>query len=220
MAGHIWQKCQGVGRRLSSLIKRLDSRPLLEIIVISFLIDFILEALGRHSVADSFIHLVTNPLIFGVNLLIILATYLISLFVPKRNFVITVLTIIWLCLGMTNCILLIFGTTPLSATHIALMPSVFSVLSFYLEVWQIILICILILLLAYLLVLCWRRTEKKRVAVKRSLIESAIVVSVLVVSLVFISKVERTSEDFGNLISANEHFGFAYCFICFLKYQR
>ena len=101
-------------------------------IAASFLINLGLEMLSRRSFSAGFTYLTTRPWQFFYDSLIILFTLSLSLIFRKRGFFFLLVSAIWLGLGLTNCILLGYRATPLTAPDIALLSSVRDIIEIYL----------------------------------------------------------------------------------------
>ena len=76
-------------------------------IVLSILINMAIEALSRKSVFKLFEYMFDSPYVFFYNCIIILLTLLPVLFLRRRMFFYTCISLIWIGFGITNSILLI-----------------------------------------------------------------------------------------------------------------
>ncbi len=144
-----------------------EKRPVGGILLIAFVSYLLIEILSRHSLLKALSFMVTKPHLFAYNALIIAATLSIALFFRKRTFVTILITTIWLLLGFINFIVLFFRSTPFSFTDIMVLGSVKSIISQYLEVWQLIVIIAFFALVILLLIHRYHRSPKwKRLPVK------------------------------------------------------
>ncbi|MDD2282168.1 MAG: LTA synthase family protein, partial [Eubacteriales bacterium] len=116
-----------------SLLKWLDKRPMLQFAGISMLLNLLVEIFSRRSIAAGFEFLLANPLLFLYNAAIILLTLSVSLACKRRYFTMIIVSVIWLGLGVANCVLLGFRTTPLAAIDFQILKSVDSIISMYLN---------------------------------------------------------------------------------------
>ena len=134
-------------------------------------INFILEALGRGGIAAAFGFLVKNPVAFVLGCLIVAFTLAIALVFRRKLFSLTLVVIIWLTLGIVNCMVLKHRTGyPLTFADIILSIGAKGLLTVYYKWWQIVLIGLLIVAVIALLVLLFVKSPKFRREKKRGLL--------------------------------------------------
>lgn len=102
-------------------------KPVAVCVFLAVLLNLLIEALSRHSLLKSFLFLWNAPFSFLCDTLIILLTLMTALFFRRRLFVLSVVSTVWVLLGLANCILLGFRTTPLSAVDFRIMKTAFQV---------------------------------------------------------------------------------------------
>ena len=129
--------------------------------LISVLLILVIEVLARHSLTDGIRFVWDHPFLILLSAAILTAFYALALLVPKRNFVWLCITVVIVGLAVTNSILLCFRITPLAATDIALLTSVFEIMGIYLTVWQIILLVLLVLVVIAGLIYLGIRMKKQ-----------------------------------------------------------
>ena len=140
------------------------------------------------------------------------AFYALALLVPKRNFVWLCITVVIVGLAVTNSILLCFRITPLAATDIALLTSVFEIMGIYLTVWQIILLVLLVLVVIAGLIYLGIRM-KKQVYHPLLAVCNAVISILAVVLMIHIGDARGWLQtEFANLPDAYADNGFVYCF--------
>ena len=180
--------------------------------LISVLLILVIEVLARHSLTGGIRFVWDHPFLTLLSAAILTAFYVLALLVPKRNFVWLCITVIIVGLAVTNSILLCFRITPLAATDIALLTSVFEIMGIYLTVWQIILLVLLVLVviagLVYLGIYMKKQTYYPLLAVGNA------AVSILaVVMMIHIGDARGWLQtEFANLPDAYADNGFVYCF--------
>ncbi len=195
-----------------SLIRKMQSRPFLYSIYHSFVIYLIVEMLSRRSPVSAVSYLFSDPLVFMYNWLLVLLTMTLALLFRKRGFAFTVISGLWLILGVTNCVLLGFRTTPLNFMDFRTFKDVMGIINVYLAPWQIALIVAGLVVVLASLLLMFLRTPKENVKFTRSMtvIVSVALVAGLATSLsVSAGKLQTT---FHNIQEAYKSYGFAYCF--------
>ena len=81
---------------------------------VALILYLIIEMLSRRSVVDGFVYMITDPGVFLYNSLIVMLTLSIAWFFRKKRFILAFISILWVALGLTNCVLLSNRTTPLN----------------------------------------------------------------------------------------------------------
>ena len=180
--------------------------------LISVLLILVIEVLARHSLTDGIRFVWDHPFLTLLSAAILTAFYALALLVPKRNFVWLCITVVIVGLAVTNSILLCFRITPLAATDIALLTSVFEIMGIYLTVWQIILLVLLVLVVIVGLIYLGVRMKKQAYHPLLSVCNA--VISILAVVLMIHIGDARgwLQTEFANLPDAYADNGFVYCF--------
>lgn len=180
--------------------------------LISVLLILVIEVLARHSLTDGIRFVWDHPFLTLLSAAILTAFYALALLVPKRNFVWLCITVVIVGLAVTNSILLCFRITPLAATDIALLTSVFEIMGIYLTVWQIILLVLLVhVVIAGLIYLGIRM--KKQVYHPLLAVCNAVISILAVVLMIHIGDARGWLQtEFANLPDAYADNGFVYCF--------
>lgn len=180
--------------------------------LISVLLILVIEVLARHSLTDGIRFVWDHPFLTLLSAAILTAFYALALLVPKRNFVWLCITVVIVGLAVTNSILLCFRITPLAATDIALLTSVFEIMGIYLTVWQIILLVLLVLVVIVGLIYLGIRM-KKQVYHPLLAVCNAVVSILAVVLMIHIGDARGWLQtEFANLPDAYADNGFVYCF--------
>lgn len=180
--------------------------------LISVLLILVIEVLARHSLTDGIRFVWDHPFLTLLSAAILTAFYVLALLVPKRNFVWLCITVVIVGLAVTNSILLCFRITPLAATDIALLTSVFEIMGIYLTVWQIILLVLLVLVVIAGLIYLGIRM-KKQVYHPLLAVCNAVISILAVVLMIHIGDARGWLQtEFANLPDAYADNGFVYCF--------
>lgn len=186
--------------------------PIINLIILAHLLNLVIEILSRHSLIKALGFFISNVLIFEYSVLIILITLSLSLFFRKKTFFLSIFSFIWLALGITNCILLFFRITPLSATDFEILTSVWEIMDLYLSTWLIVLIVIAFVAVVFaFVVLAIRSKNHKRNFVQAAGL-SSLSVLLLILSTITGTKTGLLPDQFENLPVAYRDYGFAYCF--------
>lgn len=180
--------------------------------LISVLLILVIEVLARHSLTDGIRFVWDHPFLILLSAAILTAFYALALLVPKRNFVWLCITVVIVGLAVTNSILLCFRITPLAATDIALLTSVFEIMGIYLTVWQIILLVLLVLVVIAGLIYLGIRM-KKQVYHPLLAVCNAVISILAIVLMIHIGDARGWLQtEFANLPDAYADNGFVYCF--------
>ncbi|MEE0777015.1 MAG: sulfatase-like hydrolase/transferase [Bacillota bacterium] len=199
--------------KLKTLFRNFQQKPLIACAVLSILLTFILEILGRRSFLEAIQYFVSSPMMFFYNALIIMLTLSLALLFKRRFFVLSLVSIIWLGCGIANFVLLSFRTTPFSAIDLTMVPYALSIIDVYLSKPQIItLTVILVLVLIGIIIIGIRAPKhKEKMHYLRSIIAVATLSALVVIVSAIGSQTQILESRFGNLAAAYENYGFAYC---------
>ncbi len=196
-----------------SFLKRvLDNQPLLFFAVLSILENFAIESLSRHSVGKGLQHILSNPVVFFYNSLIILLTISFALLFRRRLFGVVILSAPWLICGIVNGIVLSFRVTPLGAIDFQIVK--LSLIIMYLSQWQRILLYISVGVGVLAIIALWILGPKISGKIYYGRNVASIIgigVAVAITSTVA-HNIKAVSSDFGNLVGAYNNYGFVYCF--------
>ena len=195
-------------------LKNIKYTDFLICIAIAFVITFVLEVLGRHSVSLAFSFMVYHFGFFMSNFSIILCTITLCLFFKRRYFVLAVVILLWAALGVTNAIILTYRNTPLAAVDFSIVKSALDIMNAYVKPIQIISICSMIVVAVVVIVLVLKFAP--RVVPNYASATVYIVVSGLICTVAMASSytIYNDPDAFANLPEAYKNYGFAYSFSC------
>ncbi len=176
------------------------------------LLTFLIESLSRHSPLEALVFLWESPLAYLTNYGIILLTLLLAMLFPKRTAAITMISFVWIALGIAQCIILITRVTPLTAVDISIALSVITIITAYLSVFQIILICLALASAIALVIFLFIRVRKHAIPWKRfaAAFSASLAACALIIGMGFATS--QLSDQFPNLATAYNDYGFPYCF--------
>ncbi|MEE0691619.1 MAG: LTA synthase family protein [Lachnospiraceae bacterium] len=180
----------------------------------AFLLNFIIETLARKGLGG-FVFLFESPVIFLYNTLIIFATLVIATLFRRRTFFVTVITLIWMAIGVTNGIILMQRMTPFTVKDLSNVTDGATIITNYFTKTEIILIAAAVIIGIVGLVILWIKAPKKKehVNIKRNLLAALLVVVLTFGAAFGLIKAGVLSTFFGNLAYAYEDYGVPYCFI-------
>ena len=183
-------------------------------VLISFAMTFILEALGRHSVPLAFSFMIYHAGFFVSNFSIILCTVTLCLFFKRRYFALSLVLLLWLALGVTNCIILTYRNTPLAAVDFSIVKSALDIMNSYVKPIQIISICSMVVVAIVVIVLVLKFAPRVTPNFASASVYMATSVIVCFVAMAFSYSIYSDPECFANLPEAYKNYGFAYSFSC------
>lgn len=196
-------------RIMDSYIKWLG-----RIFLLSFLMNIFIELASRKSLISLGLYIWGSPLVFLLNTMIILLTFMVVFVTRRRIFSCIAVSAMWIFMGIVNGILLIFRTTPFTAADLRLVKYAVSMATLYFTWMQIIFLGAAIAGCVVLLVILWRRAPVTREKVRYRAGAGLIAVSaVLVLGMTNgAMKTGLVAVHFGNIGDAFRTYGFPYCF--------
>lgn len=204
---------QKVLKYIYTPIKKFADAPLkfaIPIIAaVAFVFNLIIEICARHSLVGALVHTVSAPHAFLANFSILFATMMLCLLLKRRIAMLTLVSVLWLALGITNAILISFRPSPLSAIDFLIMSEALDVIDAYLSIPTIILICVAILAVIVGIVLFFIKCPKSKVNYKASAISIGAAAVFCALMVIVISLVPLKSQ---NVIISYDKKGFVYCF--------
>lgn len=190
-----------------------NNHPLLFCLIWAFILNLLMEGLGRRNPIDAILYLFQSPLIFCYNVLIIMMTLSVALLFRRRVFVTTLISAVWLGSAVANCVLLGFRTTPFSAIDLTMVTYALSIIDIYLSKAEIILVCALTVIIIALIIFIAIRAPKLQRKVKyvRAILFVVVMVVIVVAATGTAIQTQVLASRFGNLADAYKNYGFAYC---------
>ena len=183
-------------------------------LVWAFILNMIIETLARKGFGgiEFFIE---SPVVFLYNTLIIFATLVIATVFSRRVFFVTVITCLWLAIGIANGVILMQRITPFTMKDLSNLTDGMSLLTNYFTKWQIIAIIAGLAAVIVAFVILWLKGPKKkgRVNHKRNLMVAVLIVAMTFGATFGLVKINVLSTFFGNLGYAYSDYGVPYCFI-------
>lgn len=195
-------------------IKYLNN-GLVQIFFLAFLLNVIIESLGRQSVLRCFDFIAEEPKVFFYNAFIIFATLAVSLLARRRIFMYVFIYSIWLALGITNGVVLSFRMTPFTVSDLALLENGLSILPNYMSTFEIILVAIAAaaIIAIFVITFIFAPVRKKKIPYKINIVFlAAVIIALFGLTNLGINN-RWLSTYFSNLAYAYEDYGVPYCFI-------
>ena len=182
--------------------------------VLSFVVEFIIEAFSRHSVASALAFMDNSTQVFFYNSMMIFIWSLAAFLFRKRRLVSFVVFVTWLILGASNGIILSNRVTPLTGPDIKNVTEALGVVKKYFNDKQIIIgIAVVIILLLFVLIFIFRCPKYK------GKMRYYITIPGILLAVFGFSKYtdyclnhQILSSYFSNIAFAYQDYGFPYCF--------
>lgn len=182
--------------------------------LLSLCCNLLIELFSRKSIVETAGYVGGSFLVFLLNTIMLSAVFLPVLFTRRKWFLAAAIGAVVLSAGVVNGVLLIFRTTPFTASDLRLVKYAASLLNTYLSLWQIILGAAVFLAAVALCAWIWRRAPVDEEPVNRlhALCAAAVSLTVLWGSLELSIAGSVVALHFGNIGQAYREYGFVYCF--------
>lgn len=177
-------------------------------------INFIIEAISRHSAVEAWEYLTLTPWTFLFNAYYIFITFLLVYLVKRRVFFRIIISVLWLALGCVNGYMLSVRVTPFNAQDLKVIDDALTMLDKYFTGVQGVMLIIGILAVIVWLISMWRRGGQytgKRYRIPALIALVAAFGTISTVTDIAIDN-RLVSNYFGNIAFAYEDYGLPYCF--------
>ena len=180
----------------------------------ALLLNVATEILNRKSFLGTVSFVIHTPMVFVLDTLLFLTPFLLVFFTRRKVFLTVVLFVLELTAAIANSVLLVFRTTPFTASDLRLMKYAATLLTTYLTWWQIILMAGAAVAAILFCVLLWRKApmEAQKVYFTESGCVAASSMRVIWAVLNISVASGTVALHFGNIGQAYKDYGFAYCF--------
>lgn len=183
-------------------------------LLMGIFLEIFIEIIGRGSFFEALLFLVRKPAIFAFNTMIILAVLALAFLVRRRLLAFTLLSVLWLAIGITNGVLLIFRTTPFTAQDLLLVKYACGMAYDYLGIFGIslLIIGIIAVLAAMVCIFC----KAPRFPEKISYLKTTGFIALLFFAILVFNEIATFAgllpSNYGNIGEAYNEYGVAYCF--------
>ncbi len=191
------------------LWQKIWNNPLWFSLTGSFGMLLLIESLSRHRFFGGILFLIHEPVYFLMNWLMIAAFLSFTYFIPKRIFAQAVVALVFVGLGIINCILLYTRITPLEAVDFSILRTGISIVNIYLTVLQLILCGAAILGVIAGMVILFIKSPKSPVHIIRTAVVFASIAAASAAMIIFFTAFSSIPTD---LNEAYDTYGFTYCF--------
>lgn len=182
--------------------------------LLACIINFVIEAISRHSVVAAWDYMTGTPLVFLYNAFMIFVTFSIVYLFKRRIFVRMIISAIWVILGIANGYILLKRVTPFNAQDLKIAGDGIALINNYCNGFEVVVIAVGAVALLIWLISMWRRGGQY--AGKIHHIAALIGIIVCGVLYTFVTNIaidkRVVSTYFGNIAFAYEDYGLPYCF--------
>lgn len=182
--------------------------------LLACIINFVIEAISRHSVVAAWDYMTGIPMVFLYNAFMIFVTFSIVYLFKRRIFVRMIIGAIWVILGIANGYILLKRVTPFNAQDLKIAGDGIALINNYCNGFEVVVIAVGAVALLIWLISMWRRGGQY--AGKIHHIAALIGIIVCGVLYTFVTNIaidkRVVSTYFGNIAFAYEDYGLPYCF--------
>ena len=196
------------------IVEKLHRHPIICNLVLSVVLAFLLEVLGRQTFDLSAVGFVNERTkMFLYSIFIIFLTYSVTLITKRRLFTYIIVTLLWSVVGIVNFMMLSSRNTPFTYVDITLMKSVLPVMNNYFTPLEIGAIGALILIALVLLVVAYMYLPmEEQLNRKIGFVKVAVIVAAFAGVTSYGFKSGMLTEEIHNIRIAFSDYGTAYCF--------
>lgn len=189
-------------------------RPFLLCVVWGLIINLIIEVLARKTGILSLFtdQLFCHPMSFIFDWAFITMTLSVCQFFKRKYFVLTLVSVFWITLGSINSYVLSYRTNPLCFIDISILQISWNFISKYITVVTVPILIALIILVAFVAVLVFRKAPKSKVDFRKSIITTAACVLLTILLIFDIGGLGVKKIKLTNIKQSYSNYGFVYCF--------
>lgn len=186
--------------------------------LLACLINFVIEAISRHSVFEAWHYLTGAPMVFLYNAFMIFITFSIVYLFKRRVFARIIISVLWLILGIANGYMLMVRVTPFNAQDLKVATDGLTLVKNYFNGFEIVIVLVGVAAVIIWMVSMWKRGGQYAGKVHRVRALLGIGVCALLYTIAADQAVEKrvVSTYFGNIAFAYEDYGLPYCFMASL----
>lgn len=189
--------------------------PFIWCLILAVIYNLFIETLGRQSMPGygGLYYMVTKPLPFLTNTLIIYATLVVSALFAHGAFVLLLISAVWIAIGITNGVILSQRMTPFTMKDMSAMTEAIGVSANYFKPSEMIMMGVGLLVLLIAMVLVFFKAKKKKINLKRNLLIVLLIITGTFGTTFGMIQAGVLNTFFGNLAYAYLDYGVPYCFI-------
>ena len=182
--------------------------------LLACIINFVIEAISRHSVVAAWDYMTGTPLVFLYNAFMIFVTFSIVYLFKRRIFVRMIIGAIWVILGIANGYILLKRVTPFNAQDLKIAGDGIALINNYCNGFEVVVIAVGAVALLIWLISMWIRGGQYVGKIHHIAALIGIIVCGVLYTFVTNIAIDKrvVSTYFGNIAFAYEDYGLPYCF--------
>lgn len=209
------RKNSAFARKMKPVYRFMNQISLLLHAVLACMINFVIEAISRHSAIEAWNYMTGTPLVFLYNAFMIFVTFSVVYLVRRRMFVRIIISVLWLTLGVANGYMLMKRVTPFNAQDFKVAKDGLTLINNYFNGIELVGLAVGIGAVVIWVISMWRRGGQYDGKVRRLWALAGVVVWFAIYGVMSDLAVEKriVSTYFGNIAFAYEDYGLPYCFM-------
>lgn len=178
------------------------------------IINFLIEAVSRHSLIAAWNYMTGTPTVFFYNAAMIFVTFMLVYLFRRRVFARIIISVVWLFIGICNGVMLLKRVTPFNAQDLKTFTEGLSLFTNYFSPFELIMMAVGISALVIWAVAMWRRGGQYEGRMHRLVALAGAMISFGAFSLITTVAIDSRviSTYFGNIAFAYQDYGVPYCF--------
>ncbi len=202
-------------RKMKPLYKVMNLLSPVLHILLACMINFAIEAISRHSVAEAWEYMTGTPLVFLYNAFMIFMTFSVVYLFKRRVFVRIIISVLWMVLGVANGYMLMKRVTPFNAQDLKVAKDAVTLINNYFNSFELIIVGVGVAAVIIWVVSMWKRGGQYEGKVHRIWGAAFIAGCAALYAFLTDAAVENrvVSTYFGNIAFAYEDYGLPYCFM-------
>ncbi len=178
-------------------------------------INFVIEAVSRHSAVEAWNYMTGTPVVFLYNAFMIFITFSVVYLVKRRMFVRIIISVLWLALGVANGYMLMKRVTPFNAQDFKVAKDGITLINNYFNGAELVGLAVGITAVVIWVISMWRRGGQYDGKMHRLWALAGVIVWFVIYGMISDLAVEKrvVSTYFGNIAFAYEDYGLPYCFM-------
>lgn len=201
-------------KKMKPIYHRMNQFSLVLHALWAILINFIIEAMSRHSVFAAWDYMTGTPLVFGYNAFMIFMTFSIVYLVKRRVFARIMISVVWLFLGVVNGVMLLKRVTPFNAQDLKTFTEGLSLFTNYFSGAELTAMAVGVPILILWICYMWKAAGQYEGKISRIRGGILLALSIGLYTIFTNQAIEHrvVSTYFGNIAFAYQDYGLPYCF--------
>lgn len=200
---------------MKKILNSVNTHPYKTVLLCAALANILIWCLHARSLLGGIWGMICHPISALYNAFILLTFYSLALFFRRRVFVLSLVSVLWIGLGITDFVLLGMRVAPLQAIDFYIIRTGIAIIGVYMNPFEILLCALAILAGIGLLVLLFLKAPRgPRLPISHVLIATlCLLLAMLLFSLAFIGLGGANPDRFEDIRDGYDAYGFPYCFL-------